>query len=504
MGFQPKEYAPDAPPAIIEASKERQWIAVYWHPCSFSSKIFAEVMMNHIRNPNVNSNHLFRADILLERNIKPEEGFDAQAYEQKPQLLEIEKFHLDTIMVRRLIPRNVLVDKPLDQTCLIYNGTSSNKPETKSLVIYLPHISYVSEAPFYHPAVRGIAFLHSYNGHTKEGVVSIHYSLFESGPERSVLDRTALHLLSTLHKHGEGCANGYQKRVHHDTIIPQATVQNTYARIKAKYAKRLIDQWVEVTDPGKHVFEDLSIAAFLIELWAEMYPDRFPGFVDIGCGNGLLVHILVEEGYSGWGFDARRRKSWDAYPAKTKENLKELVLIPGVISITTTPNLAENGHQAEKEGSQSEVIPGVHNGIFPQGTFIISNHADELTPWTPLLATLSSSAFIMIPCCSHNLTGSRFRAPPPKDAKGEAASKSAYNSLVGWVAKLAQDCGWVVEKEMLRIPSTRNTALIGRRRLVGFEVCGTTDVREIVDRYGGATGWEENAMKLVKASPRGH
>jgi tRNASer (uridine44-2'-O)-methyltransferase len=105
---------------------------------------------------------------------------------------------------------------------------------------------------------------------------------------------------------------------------------------------------------------------------------------------------------------------------------------------------------------------------------------------------------MIIPCCSHNLAGARFRAPPPKDA---GASSSAYASLVDWVTKLAGNCGWEVEKEMLRIPSTRNTALIGRRRTAPFS---EVDVSRILADHGGATGWEENAMKLVKSCPRGH
>ena len=56
---------------------------------------------------------------------------------------------------------------------------------------------------------------------------------------------------------------------------------------------------------------------------------------------------------------------------------------------------------------------------------------------------------------------------------------------------------------MLRIPSTRNTALIGRKRLSENEEKGEVDregqMRELVKAYGGAHGWEENAMKLVKA-----
>lgn len=43
-------------------------------------------------------------------------------------------------------------------------------------------------------------------------------------------------------------------------------------------------------------------------------------FVDLGCGNGLLVHILTEEGHKGRGIDIRPRKIWDLYkPPATLE-----------------------------------------------------------------------------------------------------------------------------------------------------------------------------------------
>jgi tRNASer (uridine44-2'-O)-methyltransferase len=58
-----------------------------------------------------------------------------------------------------------------------------------------------------------------------------------------------------------------------------------------------------------------------------------------------------------------------------------------------------------------------------------------------------------------------------------------------------------VEKEMLRIPSTRNTAPIGRHRAMSF---ADVDVMGIVKAHGGAEGWEENALKLVKSATRGH
>ncbi len=276
-------------------------------------------MLNLIRNPNINSNHLFRADISFDR---PFDDKFSDTTEIPARITQFTDFDLKNVMVRTLIPRNIILDRPLDQTCLFYHQEKSSG-EILSLVIYLPHISKASESPFYHPAVHGIGFLHKFLPSAKEGNISIFYSFLGSEPRSTKLERTAQHLLAVLYKHGQGLASGYVKRVHHDLILPQATVQNTYARLKAKYARRLGEDWVETTDPAKHVFEDIGIAAFLIELWAETFKDKtFPGFVDIGCGNGLLVYILLEEGYNGWGFDARKRKSWTTYSQKAQNNLK--------------------------------------------------------------------------------------------------------------------------------------------------------------------------------------
>lgn len=493
-------FSPEAIPAEEASSLQdlsnAEWTPLLKHSCSFSPEIFREVMLNLIRNPNINSNHLFRADIALDTPFSEPFEFKSKI---APRICHFKAFDLKTVMIRTMVPRNPKVDKPLDQTCLLYEKVLETG-ESQNLVIYLPHISTPSESPFYHPAVHGIAFLHTFHSSTKEGIISIEYSFFPSSPRSPLLERTAQHLLSALHKHGQGTAAGYKKRVHHDVIIPQASVQNTYAQLKAKFARPMIEAWVEDTDPGKHVFEDLGIAAFLIELWAEMYEGKdFPGFVDIGCGNGLLVHILLEEGYQGWGFDARARKSWAIYGSKARENLHQFVLIPSIIQSedlakSTTTNL--NSSLVTNSNSQKS---NIHNGLFPSGTFIISNHADELTPWTPILANLSQSPFMAIPCCSHALTGARFRAPPSKKT---GASNSAYASLVDWVSKIGEKCGWKVETEMLRIPSTRNTALIGRNRSVSFGDVDT-NMRSLVEKFGGAVGWEENAMKLVSAT-KGH
>ena len=44
--------------------------------------------------------------------------------------------------------------------------------------------------------------------------------------------------------------------------------------MKKKYSGDLVANWVESTDPKKHVFEDLAVAAFLIELWNARYKDK--------------------------------------------------------------------------------------------------------------------------------------------------------------------------------------------------------------------------------------
>jgi len=473
------------------------------HGCSFTAAHFYVVMDNLIRNPNIQSSWLFRADILHESG-PDQAGRQGDSVVGQPPILAFEDLVLDKVIVRKMIPRNTKRDCPLDQSCVFYKSPNSSELQ-RTLFLYLPHVTFKEDIPFYHPQVRGVAYLHEWNSQERKGKVSVHYALYpeDVGDIPVKLRRTALNLLTILHKHGEGESNGYVKRVHHDLLVPQVKVQDRYQALKSKYSRKLIDRWLESTDPVKHVFEDLCIAAFLIELWAGMYrDDQFPGFVDIGCGNGLLAYILSQEGYRGWGFDARRRRSWGPYnrgPATAEGEdkdplegnlLKELLLLPSLVTQQqTTATTTDIDVLAEGR---------THNGLFPKGTFIISNHADELTPWTPVLATLSQCPFIAIPCCSHNLAGAKYRAPPPKD---KSKGSSTYASLVDWVATVAADCGWEVETEMLRIPSTRNVALIGRRRTRDY---GDVDVEGVVKKHGGVEGYLESAMKLLVAGPRKH
>lgn len=589
MKFQPQELALGSPP-FFEDEANRTWVPLYSHACSFGPDIFVDKMMNLIKNPNLNSSWLFRADILYDEaktkgntnsigssssvtdadsltgntaassNTKPapvDAGVgavaDANAHaspdatvedeapkhhetqppsrtdsEVRPLAVEIRGMTLERTLVRRLIPRNERRDKPLEQTCAFFtttkpaqdghdisstalasgsgsgseSGSRFESPSPSTLVIYMPHSTSADSLPFYHPKVQGIAHLHQWDEAGK-GTISIHFLPYPDHPLSDArLQRTAYHLLEIIDKHGHGAAEGYVKRVNHDLVIPQDRFQNRYALLKSKYARQLVDSWAEKTDPSKHVFEDLGIAAFLIELWNDMYPKEtatFPGFVDIGCGNGLLVYLLTQEGYAGWGFDARERKSWAQYrtggqASPSGSSLEERLLLPAMVSRS-----GQDQANADADNESSDLSDGVvHDGIFPPGTFIISNHADELTPWTPILAACSRCPFIMIPCCSHNLTGDKFRAPPPQD---KTKAKSTYASLVDWVSRIAEDCGWKVETEMLRIPSTRNTCLLGRTRT---REVPEADIVALIAKYGGTGGYYENVAKLIKSGPRGH
>lgn len=263
--------------------------------------------------------------------------------------------------------------------------------------------------------------------------------------------------------------------------------QDLYISLKNKYAKHLIHDWVEKTDPLKHVFEDISIAAFLILLW---HQDRgqLTKFVDIGCGNGVLVYLLTMEGYTGYGFDARRRKSWLTFPPHVQERLHEKILIPHFLA-------------AVRDDS-------IHDGKFEDNTFLISNHADELTPYTPLLAALThGSGFLAIPCCEHDFSGAKVSGGLLSRVKGVddvSARGKRYGMYCEWVREISRQSGWSVEGEMLRIPSTRNVGIVGRH----IEHIATKDeVVAVISRMGGhdgAKGFVERARGLADRVSQGH
>ncbi|EGP87704.1 uncharacterized protein MYCGRDRAFT_29864, partial [Zymoseptoria tritici IPO323] len=440
------------------------WQCILQAPCTFPSSLFSDVLLNIIRNPNLTSPLLFRADILYDSETDHLFDADGTWGEENggAKRGEWEGWKLQRVLVRMLVPRNERRDEGMVQSCWLLRKSDESEDGSGTmehhLVVLVPHVEAVEEMPFYHPAVEQLAFLHSWRAAPSPPRAPPEQDQceFEIGDEQPgtltlLIHRTSQILLSTIHKHATGLLTGYTKRVHHDRLIPQAQYQNTYSRLKSKYGRTISEQWVEVTDPGKHVFEDLGIAAWCIEVWRMLYEwpkgkPPFPGFVDIGCGNGLLAYILLSEGYPGWGFDARERKTWSIFPPEIRAKLQQRVLVPRTL-------------QGEALGDGVQW----HNGFFEPGTFIISNHADELTAWTPLLGYLNGSSWMAIPCCSHDLGGKRFRAP----ARSRGMKMpSAYSTLCSYVSSLSREVGYTPEEDILRIPSTRNTCVLGRANVV--------------------------------------
>lgn len=220
------------------------------------------------------------------------------------------------------------------------------------------------------------------------------------------------------------------------------------------------------------------------------------GFVDVGCGNGLLVFILASEGYTGYGVDLRARKSWALYPSTT--DLRTATLSPVDLLDAKAPP-------------------------FPLNSFLVGNHADELTPWIPLFAASTPGAsFLNIPCCLHDFTGHFTRGvhtippsflaslpsppsddpPPTFDAQStlptistdphhsllkpfyaptsSALHSGRYFAYQSYLAHITLRCGFWPEREALRIPSTKNFGFLGRRRV--WEGLGEEERREGEER----------------------
>ncbi|KPI41523.1 tRNA (uracil-O(2)-)-methyltransferase [Cyphellophora attinorum] len=419
---------------------------------------FHEVTDLLLDNPNLNSSHLFRADILLDssRRLKSraqkEQEYQSLTIEQpngsasEPSAC-VRNLVLNSVppcrtVVRQLIPRNQNLDRSLQQTCYFYSLADGSEA-----VVYVPDVESEHQIPWYHPKVRALAYVYE-SADPQQSVLSIHIAPYGDLQTYIIPDRLHRTLLSLSNTFIRLCRiNGSNQQDHgliseapvgseidlrpsaiKDTIVPQHIVQDTYARLKTAYAAELIAAWVELTPPEKHVFEDLAIAAFLVCLWEKSYgsPSKFPGFVDLACGNGLLVHILLREGWHGMGLDARRRKTWDSL--SLGENVQEKIIVPSLF-LDKLRSTNDDGSKAESsmEGPNTKT----HNAIFGAGTFLISNHADELTIWTPILAALSDPAdplpFLNIPCCSHALSGEKHRYNPKEVLLGHLSTPTSPN-----------------------------------------------------------------------------
>ncbi|CAL8084364.1 unnamed protein product [Calicophoron daubneyi] len=199
-------------------------------------------------------------------------------------------------------------------------------------------------------------------------------------------------------------------------------------------------------------------------------------FVDIGCGNGLLVYLLISEGFRGLGVDIRHRRIWDSYPASVRESLKESTL------------------DAE------------HNPGFPQANWLIGNHSDELTPWIPVLAarTSHSCKVFVIPCCPFGLFGKygNFKHSDTQSGisstdawvKSEVHKQSHYRAYIEYLKGLFFACWFKPEVDTLRIPSTKRICILGRH-LISDEKTDPTLYLERMSAIGRAIEDERRCIK---------
>jgi tRNASer (uridine44-2'-O)-methyltransferase len=283
--------------------------------------------------------------------------------------------------------------------------------------------------------------------------------------------------------------------------------------------------------PAAAATPNSAIALVDAEPWRR-WPRPPGGFVDLGCGNGLLTHILTSEGYAGHGLDLRARTSWTHYPPSTQSRLVVRALDPTTAPTGSTggavhlPSPSEQqqqqqqrcrrpraAHHYHEHDHDDDHLPGPAENepdddgddaaeqhpehpdddlllLLPQGSFLIGNHADELTPWMPLLATrFGASGYLSIPCCAWALDARFDRARDVPLCAVDAATlnlggassggtesdgsgsgiiiNSSYALFRVWLAALSVHCGWAVEVEVLRIPSTRNWAIVGEHNSVG-------------------------------------
>ncbi|KAF8881751.1 hypothetical protein BD779DRAFT_1545118 [Infundibulicybe gibba] len=396
---------PVSPPTLDDA-----WVALVSAPADFPADLFEAAATQLIEHPEYNSTLILRSDLLAthtDRDSIP------PTVPWPPGLTPIRTVH------RKLLARRPGRDASLEQYCTLY----ADSPEsTASALVLTPLPLPGAPLPYYHPAVAHLVLRLLPTGFLR--IEALPLPDTPTGPA-SRLYRTCLALLDALHRYGWGAHTNYRKRAAHDRLVPRDTYQDLYLVMRERHGG-MVQSWVEPTDPLKHVFEDIGIATYLMLLWKDTFstsstgdppgaggsepwrtwPRPPGGFVDLGCGNGLLTHILIAEGYTGHGFDLH-----------------------------------------------------------------------ELTPWLPVLThTHSAAGYLSIPCCAWSFDV-RFQ----RGQEHQHQQESAYTAYRTWLAQLSAFCGWEPEGDMLRIPSTRNWAIVGRRRTGGNEAEWEDNVQRILE-----------------------
>nr|CAG4651910.1 EOG090X07W1 [Triops cancriformis] len=262
-----------------------------------------------------------------------------------------------------------------------------------------------------------------------------------------------------------------------------------YQFLKTKYGPQLCQNWLESTDPQKFVYEDIAIASYLLLLWEmerqETGSSEKQTFLDLGCGNGLLVFLLAAEGHVGRGWDLRARKIWSTYPDFVQlEGIKKEIDNNPVMVTDSLRNGTQAGFysgpqsQAKKNKEQARCWTPSPDCQLPRVDWLLGNHTDELTPWVPVLAARESipgqhvTRFFLLPCCPFTFDGKYLRGSLKAQTGRVSGEKrnhdvaptcnSRYAEYLEFVGSLGEALGYNMEKDRLRIPSTRRICWLGR------------------------------------------
>ncbi|KRX82868.1 putative tRNA (uracil-O(2)-)-methyltransferase, partial [Trichinella sp. T6] len=197
------------------------------------------------------------------------------------------------------------------------------------------------------------------------------------------------------------------------SLVNQERFWAHYRKLKANYARSLINDWTERSPAEKTVFEDISIAAYLLTIWEEERIEKgttkMQSFVDLGCGNGLLVYLLNSEGHSGFGVDQRKRNIWDKFSSVSHE--------------TIMLELSGNAHRFHRQlglAWQAELDYKQSRGSIDT---LDSNLGDKR---------------------QHN-------------------GQSHYRSYLLYIQEIMNSLDFSVNQDLLRIPSTKRICFVGRR-----------------------------------------
>ncbi|XP_050072809.1 probable tRNA (uracil-O(2)-)-methyltransferase [Anopheles maculipalpis] len=328
--------------------------------------------------------------------------------------------HDGVILLNRLLPKNIDTFQPIDVVCLIDFRSHSVQLEClqkEKASGFFPTFPFSVQMSAEKLSIRG----RSNDTHDAETI---------SWMQKSLIGKLHRWMESSIPTDPTGTSTASLQSL--DLVDDLEEYNCLLNKLKQKYGQAIVSIWTECTDPQKFVYEDIAIATYLLILWkqerAKNGTEQLQTFVDVGCGNGLLVYILTSEGHRGYGVDMRMRKLWNLFPPETKVDLRVETIVP------------------------SDAC------LFPTSDWIIGNHTDELSAWVPVFAARSSygGRFFLLPCCTFDFDGCRYQR--------QNCSLSQYGDFLNYTKQIARVCGYHVEVDRLRIPSTKRICLIGSNR----------------------------------------